>query len=108
MTGPAWSALFDLRLVDPAQQQRQCGEPLQRVLLAELVLVVREVADGIADRLEAPDPEAQHALLHGLPGLLVLDVRESQPPPARLRCLLSERLPHELDLGDVPPVDLLL
>src|SRR5580704_9498326 len=61
-------------VVDPSRKKRPSCQPLQSLLLLQLVLIVGKVSDGVPNRLEAADTETEHPHPHRLAGLLVLDL----------------------------------
>src|SRR6185312_3668309 len=74
-----WSGLSDDGSLDPPREQRPCRQLLQRFLLRDVVLVVRQMAERVANGFEAADAEAQHAGCHRRTCLLAFDVGEAQP-----------------------------
>jgi hypothetical protein len=70
------------------------------------VLVVRQVADRVADRKEAPDAEVQGTLSQRVARLVIGDLGESKPRLSGGRRVFREGLLDERRLADVVPIGL--
>src|SRR4029077_56741 len=91
---------------DPPCKQRECCEPFESLLLGQLMLLIRQMTDGISDSFEASRTEIHCPLAHRLARLIIFDLRESKTRTIGVRIFITERLPHQFGFRQVSATEL--